>query len=116
MLAIREDSLRTELLGYDIRARQLGVFVLASVLAGLSGLFYVQWGNYITPSQVGLLQAALPVVWVAVGGRNSLFAVAISTYALNWLNYSLSSAGNQYALVIIGALLVIVMVFFPRGI
>jgi ABC-type branched-subunit amino acid transport system permease subunit len=116
MLAIREDALRTELLGYDIRARQLATFVLAAVLAGVSGLLYVQWGNYITPSQVGLLQASLPVIWVAVGGRDSLVAVAASTYALNWLNYSLSSAGNQYALVIIGALLVLVMLFFPRGI
>jgi branched-chain amino acid transport system permease protein len=63
-----------------------------------------------------LLQASLPVIWVAVGGRDSLLAVALGTYALNWLNYSLSSAGNQYALVIIGGLLVAVMVFFPRGI
>src|SRR4051794_7678304 len=38
MLAIREDALRTELLGYDIRARQLAVFVLAAVLAGITGL------------------------------------------------------------------------------
>jgi branched-chain amino acid transport system permease protein len=116
MLAIREDALRTELLGYDIRARQLAVFVLAALLAGVSGLLYVQWGNYITPSQVGLLQASLPVIWVAVGGRDSLVAVALSTYALNWLNYTLSSAGNQYALVIIGGLLVLVMLFFPKGI
>lgn len=116
LLAIREDPLRTELLGYDIRARQLAVFVLASVLAGLSGLFYVQWGNYITPSQVGLLQASLPVIWVAVGGRDSLLAVLIATYALNWLNYTLSSGGFQYALVITGALLVAVMLFFPQGI
>ncbi len=116
LLAMREDPLRTELLGYDIRARQLGTFVLAAVLAGLSGLLYVQWGNYITPTQVGLLQASLPVIWVAVGGRDSLVAVALATYALNWLTYSLSSAGNQYALVIIGALLVVVMMFFPRGI
>src|SRR5690606_25709232 len=71
-VAIREDALRTELLGYDIRARQLAIFVLASVLAGISGLLYVQWGNYITPTQVGLLPAALPVIWVAVGGRESL--------------------------------------------
>ena len=78
LLAIREDPLRTELLGYDIRARQLVVFVIAAVLAGISGLLYVQWGNYITPTQVGLLQAALPVIWVAVGGRDSLIAVAIS--------------------------------------
>ncbi len=116
MLAMREDPLRTELLGYDIRARQLAVFVIAGVLAGLSGLLYVQWGNYITPSQLGLVQAALPVIWVAVGGRSKLLAVAISAYALNWITYSLSSAGNQYALVIIGALLVIVMLFFPDGI
>lgn len=115
LLGIREDALRTELLGYDIRARQLVVFVLAALLAGLSGLLYVQWGNYITPSQVGLLQAALPVIWVAVGGRESLLAVMISTFALNWLNFTLSSQGNQYALVIIGALLVVVMLFFPRG-
>jgi branched-chain amino acid transport system permease protein len=116
LLAIREDPLRTEMLGYDIRFRQWLIFVLAAVLAGLSGLLYVQWGNYITPTQVGLLQAALPVIWVAVGGREKLFAVLVATYALNWLNYTLASQGNQYALVIIGALLVIVMVFFPRGI
>ena len=116
LLGIREDAMRTELLGYDIRARQLVVFVLAAVLAGISGLLYVQWGNYITPSQVGLLQAALPVIWVAVGGRESLLAVAISTFALNWLSFELSSQGNQYALVITGALLVVVMMFFPQGI
>jgi len=116
MLALREDPIRTELLGYDIRARQLVVFVIAAVLAGISGLLYVQWGNYITPSQVGLLQASLPVIWVAVGGRESLLAVLLSTCGLNWLNYTLSSEGYQYALIIIGALLVAVMLFFPDGI
>jgi ABC-type branched-subunit amino acid transport system permease subunit len=98
LLAIREDALRTETLGYDIRLRQWIAFVLA-----------------ITPSQVGLLAAALPVIWVAVGGREKLLAAAIGAYGLNWVNYQLSSSGNQYALVIIGTLLVAVMLFFPRG-
>lgn len=115
LLAIREDALRTETLGYDIRVRQWLAFVLAAALSGLSGILYVQWGNYITPSQVGLLAAALPVIWVAVGGREKLLAAMIGTYALNWVNYQLSSSGNQYALVIIGTLLVAVMMFFPRG-
>lgn len=115
LLAIREDALRAETLGYDIRVRQWIAFVLAAALAGLSGLLYVQWGNYITPSQVGLLAAALPVIWVAVGGREKLLAAAIGAYGLNWVNYQLSSSGNQYALVIIGTLLVAVMLFFPRG-
>lgn len=115
LLAIREDALRTETLGYDIRVRQWIAFVLAAALSGVSGLLYVQWGNYITPSQVGLLAAALPVIWVAVGGREKLLAAAIGAYGLNWVNYQLSSSGNQYALVIIGTLLVAVMLFFPRG-
>ena len=115
LLAIREDALRAETLGYDIRIRQWIAFVLAAALSGVSGILYVQWGNYITPSQVGLLAAALPVIWVAVGGREKLLAAAIGAYALNWINYQLSSSGNQYALVIIGSLLVAVMLFFPRG-
>ena len=116
IIAIREDELRTELFGYDIRARQWVVFVLSAMLASLSGLLYVQWGNYISPSQVGLLQAALPVIWTAVGGTTSLLAVVISSFALNWITFTLSSQGNQYAMVIIGALLVVTMLFFPRGI
>ena len=68
------------MLGYDIRMRQWLVFVLAALLAALSGLLYVQWGNYITPSQVGLLSAALPVIWVAVGGREKLLAVVMGAY------------------------------------
>jgi branched-chain amino acid transport system permease protein len=116
VVAIRVDPLRTEMLGYDIRARQWLVFVLSALLAALSGLLYVQWGNYITPSQVGLLQAALPVIWAAVGGRSSLLAVVIATITLNWVTYTLSSQGNQYAMVIIGAALVITMLFFRRGV
>lgn len=116
IVAIREDELRTELLGYDIRARQWFIFVLSAMLAGLSGLLYVQWGNYITPSQVGLISAAQPVIWAAVGGTASLLAVIISTFSLNWITYTLASQGNQYAMVIIGGLLVMTMLFFPRGI
>ena len=40
----------------------------------------------------------------------------IGTFALNWFNYTLSTQGNQYAPVYMGALLVVVMLFFPRGI
>jgi ABC-type branched-subunit amino acid transport system permease subunit len=116
VIAMREDDLRTELLGYDVRLQQLGVFVLAALLSAISGLLYVQWGNYVTPSSASLIQATLPVIWVAVGGRDSLLAVCIATFLLNQLTYVLSSQGNQYALVIVGVILVAVMVFAPQGI
>jgi branched-chain amino acid transport system permease protein len=42
--------------------------------------------------------------------------VLIATFALNWFNYTLSTQGNQDAPIYMGALLVVVMLFFPRGI
>lgn len=116
LVASRENDLRTEVLGYDIRRIRLIVFVLSALLAGLSGLLYVQWGNFITPSSMGIVAAVLPVVWVATGGRDSLLAVAVAAFGLSYLQTELASAGSQYALVIMGGLLIVAMTFFPQGI
>ena len=54
LVAIREDPLRAELLGYDVRRYQLAVFVIGSALAGVSGALYTAWGQFITPATMGL--------------------------------------------------------------
>jgi urea transport system permease protein len=115
-VAIREDPERTELLGYDIRLYRLVLFVIAAALAGLSGILYASWGNYVSPSSVGLLAATLPVLWVAVGGKASLTAVVISTLVLVWLADALSVHSGEFAYVFMGALLLLAMMFCPEGI
>lgn len=116
LVSIREDAIRTETLGYDVRNFQLKIFVISAFLSSISGLLYTQWGNYINPSSMGILQASLPIIWVAVGGRDSLLAVAISTYLFNYLSYQLASQGSQYSFIILGGMLVIGMLFFPQGV
>jgi len=116
IVAIREDSERTRTAGQNVNLLQVLVFILAAVLAGLSGIFYVSWGNYIDPSTMGLLSATLPVVWVAVGGRQSLLAVLLSTVLLGYLADLLSVYGGQYAFLVNGVLLLVVMLFFPQGV
>lgn len=115
MIAIRENRERSELLGYNLRLIQLLVFVLGGVLAGFSGILYATWGNYMTPSTMAMTSASLPVIWVAVGGRKSLVAAIIATIALLFVQQSLAGRGDQYALVIFGALLTAVMLFVPDG-
>lgn len=115
LVAIRENPERAEMLGYDIRKYQLGVFVIGSSLAGLSGVFYTAWGQYITPSSMGLYSAALPIVWVAVGGRSDLTATLVGTLAVLWVFQTLTIYGSQYALVVMGALLLVTVLFAPRG-
>ena len=116
IVAVREDSSRTRMVGHNVNLIQVLVFVLAATLAGLSGIFYVSWGNYIDPSTMGLIAATMPVVWVCVGGRQSLLVVVASTLLLGYIADLLSVYGGQYAFLVNGALLLGVMVFFPQGI
>jgi len=115
LVAIRENPQRAEMLGYDIRRYQLIAFVVGSSLAGLSGVFYTTWGQYITPSSMGLTAAAMPIVWVAVGGRTDLTATLIGTLFVLAVFQNLTIYGSQYALVFMGALLIAIVLFLPQG-
>jgi branched-chain amino acid transport system permease protein len=114
--SIRDDAERAELLGHNVRLIQTIVFVVSAILAGLSGLLYVWWGNYIDPSSFGLINATLPVIYAVVGGKESFLCVTLATLSLGYLADTLSAQGGQYAFVVNGALLLAAMLFFPNGI
>lgn len=115
LVAIRENPERAEMLGYDIRKYQLGTFVIGAALAGLSGVLYTSWGQYITPSSMGITAAALPIVWVAVGGRSDLTTTLVGTVTVLAVFQTLTIHGSQYALVAMGAMLVATVLVAPRG-
>jgi ABC-type branched-subunit amino acid transport system permease subunit len=115
-LASKEDRNRVASLGHNVQKVQLIAFVIASLLAGISGILYTNWGGYITPSSMGLVSAALPVVWVAASGKNDFFAVFIGTVFLVWLSQTLAINGAQFAIIVMGLILVISTRFFPDGI
>jgi branched-chain amino acid transport system permease protein len=115
LVAIRENPERATMLGYDVRKYQLAAFVIGSSLAGLSGVLYTTWGQYITPSSMGITAAALPIVWVAVGGRSDLTATLLGTILLIGGFQALTVYGSQYALVVVGLLLVVTVLLAPEG-
>ena len=115
LVAIRENPERAEMLGYDIRKYQLGAFVIGAALAGLSGVLYTSWGQYITPSSMSITAAALPIVWVAVGGRGDLTATLVGTLVVLSAFQALTIYGSQYALVVMGLLLVVTVLAAPSG-
>jgi branched-chain amino acid transport system permease protein len=115
LVALRENPQRAEMLGYDIRKYQLGGFVIGAALAGLSGVLYTSWGQYITPSSMGITAAALPIIWVAVGGRSDITATLIGTLVVLSAFQALTIYGSQYALVVMGLLLVFTVLLAPKG-
>ncbi|PPQ33877.1 branched-chain amino acid ABC transporter permease [Rhodopila globiformis] len=115
LVAVREDPQRTELLGYDVRRFQFGAFVLGSMLAAVSGVLYTSWGQFITPSSIGLPAAAMPIVWVAFSGRSDLTAVLVGTFVLLAVFQTLTIYSEQAALILMGLILVVTVMVAPQG-
>ena len=115
MVAIRENTDRAEMLGYNTKFMKLLVFTLGGALAGLSGVLYAAWGNFISPSVFGIAFAAQPIIWVATGGRKWLAGAIIGTYFLTTIDQQLSLYGGQWAIVIQGSILLFIIMLLPEG-
>jgi branched-chain amino acid transport system permease protein len=115
IVAIREDPQRAELLGYDVRKYQLATFVIGSTLAGLSGVLYTSWGQFITPSSIGLPAAAMPIVWVAFSGRGDITATLVGTFATLVAFQTITVHSQQAALILMGVMLLATVLLAPQG-
>jgi branched-chain amino acid transport system permease protein len=64
---------------------------------------------------MGITAAALPIVWVAVGGRRDLTTTLLGTLLVIGGFQALTIYGSQYALVVMGLLLVLTVLLAPDG-
>lgn len=64
---------------------------------------------------MGLTSAAMPVIWVATAGRKSIGGAILGTGLLVWLSQYLAIYGSQYALILMGAILLFVVLVAPEG-
>ena len=120
MVAIREDESRTATFGYNVPFVKLVVFTIGGALAAAGGVFYAAWGNFIDPTVFGIAFAALPVIWVSVGGRESLIGAIGATFLIERLRTDLSGGigplAPEWAQVVVGGLLLAVIMFMPAGV
>ena len=113
--AIRDNERRLEFLGYNTASFKIFIFAIAAGLAGLSGLLYAPQVGIITPSQVGVLPSLEIVIWVAFGGRGTLWGALLGAIAINWLRSVLTATYPTLWPIILGGLFVTVVLLVPEG-
>jgi len=113
--AIRDNERRLEFLGYNTSSFKIFVFALAAALAGLAGLLYAPQVGIITPSQVGVLPSLEIVIWVAFGGRGTLWGAVLGAISINWLRSFLTATYPTLWPIILGGLFVVVVLLVPEG-
>jgi urea transport system permease protein len=113
--AIRDAESRTRFLGYRVDSYKLWVFVFSAMVAGIAGALYVPQVGIINPSEFAPINSIEVVIWVAVGGRGTLFGAAAGAVLVNYAKTFFTGALPEVWLYALGALFVLVTLFLPRG-
>ena len=114
--AIRDQESRVRFLGYRVEMFKLWIFVFAAMLAGVAGALYVPQVGIINPSEFSPLNSLEIVIWVAMGGRGTLYGAIIGAVLVNFGKTVLTGLMPEVWLFTLGAVFVVVTVFLPDGI
>ena len=115
-ISIRENEVRTTLLGYDTRLYKIGIFSISAGIAGLGGVLFCVGVTRVTPDVFSLGQSALAIIWVIVGGRATLIGPVLATFVLYFLTASLGSQQFLNANLVLGSILVVFVLLVPDGV
>jgi urea transport system permease protein len=115
MVAIRDGENRVRFLGYDPSSYKVFVFAIGGLLAGISGALYAVHNGTISPAMVGVIPSIEMVVWVALGGRDSIGGAILGMVAGNLARDRISSAAPDAWLYVMGLIFVLVVLVMPKG-
>lgn len=115
LVAMRDNEQRLRFSGYNPTVLRATVFGISAGLAGLGGALFAPQVGIVNPDSLGIILGIQMVIWVAVGGRGTLFGAVVGAVVVNVAQTAISESFPdlwQYAL---GALFVVCVLVFPRG-
>lgn len=114
--AIREDSTRVRYFGYDVAGYETFAFAVSAAIAGWGGMLYALVLEFASPTYIGVAFSLAIVIWVAVGGRESLVGAAVGAILVNMAEGRLSDMFVESWLLMLGVMFIFFVLFLPRGI
>jgi branched-chain amino acid transport system permease protein len=114
--AIRENELRAVSLGYDVNRYKLVAFVLSAALAGLAGSLKALALGFATLSDVQQTASGEVILMTLLGGTGTFFGPVLGAGIIVTLQHYLSDLVGGWVTAIIGAIFVVCVLSFRRGI
>ncbi|AKM31780.1 amino acid ABC transporter [Pandoraea faecigallinarum] len=113
--AIKEDETAAGLMGINVTGYKMLAFVLGAVLAGLAGALNAHLTFFIGPNEFGFDRGVEILTMAILGGINGLVGPVLGSTILTLLP-ELLRAFNDFRLVVNGLILVLIVLFLPKGI
>jgi branched-chain amino acid transport system permease protein len=114
LVAIRENEDRARFLGYNVQRYKMGACMVSALLTGIGGAIYPIRSAFATPDLMVWTESGEFIISVMIGGLGTLVGPIIGGAFFTLLRDKVSSVVDWYFLVI-GAVLVVIVLFMPRG-
>ncbi|MDA0984066.1 MAG: branched-chain amino acid ABC transporter permease, partial [Proteobacteria bacterium] len=112
--ALSTAEIGAECMGIDVHRHKILVFMVSAMIAALAGCLYAHHNAFVSPESFDFITSTLLVVMVALGGTGHWWGAFFGALVFTALPELLRSFGDLEMLVF-GVSLVLVMLFFPRG-
>jgi ABC-type branched-subunit amino acid transport system permease subunit len=114
--AIRDDRVRAQSIGIELRRYEVLAFVVAAVIGAIGGVAFVALNAGIGPAQFDWTESGLALVILIIGGSRTIYGAVIGAFiyifASNYLTSSFASTWQVY----FGALFVALVLLLPGGV
>jgi branched-chain amino acid transport system permease protein len=114
-IAIREDEIAAESMGVNSTKYKVMAFAIGAFFAGIAGGLYASYFFFLKPSLFGFLKSIDILVLVVLGGLGSLTGSIIAAILLTVLVTFLQQY-TEIRMILYALMLVVVMIFRPKGI
>jgi branched-chain amino acid transport system permease protein len=115
LVAIRENQERMRMLGYDVFRNKLAAVVASGIISAASGAAYALLFGYVGSSFASIQYSILPLLWVLLGGAATTLGPLIGTLFMFYV-VDITSGYTSAYLLIVGAALILLVLYFPKGI
>jgi branched-chain amino acid transport system permease protein len=113
--AIHSSETAANAMGVNVSGYKVLVFVYSAVLASLAGSLYAHYLNFINPATFDLFFSIKLLIMIALGGMHNLWGAVIGAGIITFLNYEWLHYFEEFEVIVYGAILLVVVIFFPDG-
>lgn len=112
--AMRDDDLAAGSLGAEIPLLRMTAFVLSGLYGGIAGVLYAGLIQFVAPETFNIGNMFLLLAMVIIGGRASVIGCVVGALGLAFVREALLDV-SAFAQLGYGVIVVLVVVFFPKG-
>jgi branched-chain amino acid transport system permease protein len=112
---IRESESRMRTLGYNVTLHKLLAFLLSGLFAGVSGLLYAWYNQFISPSAINITPSTEGILMVVLGGAGTLLGPVLGAAVIVSVKILLSQYVARWP-TLMGLIFIVVVLFARDGI